>query len=47
MGSLNSALFMGFMGALLFPPTTAVVVALGLGCFAWWVIPGLDRTTGG
>jgi hypothetical protein len=46
-GSLNSALFMGFMGALLFPPGTAVVVALGLGCFAWWVVQRFDRTTGG
>jgi hypothetical protein len=46
-GSLISALFMGFTGALLFPRATAVWIALGLGCFAWWVIRRLDRTTGG
>ena len=36
-----------FMGALLFPPATAVLVASGLGCFVWWVILRLDRTTRG
>ena len=46
-GSLGSALFIGFMGALLFPRGTAVGVALGLGCFAWWVILRLGRTARG
>ncbi len=44
-GSLSTALF---MAALLFPGrATVVLAALGLGCFAWWVILRLDRTTRG
>jgi hypothetical protein len=37
-----------FMAALLFSGrATLVLVALGLGCFVWWVILRLARTTGG
>ena len=44
-GSLSGAFF---MAALLFPSRAMLVwVALGLGCFAWWVTLRLDRTTRG
>jgi hypothetical protein len=44
-GSLSGAFF---MAALLFPGrATLVLVALGLGCFAWWVLLRLDRTARG
>ena len=37
-----------FMAALLLHGrATVVLVALGLGCFAWWVTLRLDRTTRG